>query len=64
MSWRGPYHTLYIGGSVKGRLLQTKSSLDKIFYKVLYRRIIYMSDFFGVNLDFFCCGLHKFSHRL
>ena len=45
-----------------------KSSLDKIFYKILYHHIIYMCDFF-VNLkDFFTmictsfhedCGFHK-----
>ena len=29
-----------------------KSSLDKIFYKVVYHRIIYMCDFF-MNLDNF-----------
>ena len=26
---------------------QTKSNLDKIFYNVVYHRIIYMCDFFG-----------------
>ena len=31
---------------------QTKSSLDKIFYKVVYHHIIYMCDFL-VNLDDF-----------
>ena len=31
---------------------QTKSSLDKIFYKILYHHIIYICDFF-VNLDDF-----------
>ena len=46
---------------------QTKSSLDKIFYNVVYHHIIYMSDFL-VNLDDFFvmvytgfhknCGLH------
>src|SRR6185312_9666104 len=42
---------------------QTKSSLDKIFYKVVYHHIIYMCDFF-VNLDnFFYCGLHRFSRN-
>jgi len=30
----------------------TKSSLDKIFYKIVYHHIIYMCDFF-VNLDNF-----------
>ena len=44
-----------------------KSSLNKIFYKVVYHHIIYMCDFF-VNLDVFFvvvytgfhedCGLH------
>ena len=31
---------------------QTKSSLDKIFFKIVYHHIIYMCDFF-VNLDDF-----------
>ena len=30
-----------------------KSSLDKIFYKVVYHHIIYMCDFFLVYLDDF-----------
>ena len=39
---------------------QTKSSLNKIFYKVVYHHIIYMCDFL-VNLDdFFYRGLHGF----
>ena len=41
---------------------QTKLSLDKIFYKVMYHHIIYMWDFF-VNLDNFfvmvCMSFHK-----
>ena len=41
-----------------------KSSLDRIFYKIVYHRIIYICDFF-VNLDdFFYRGLHKFSRKL
>jgi len=42
---------------------QTKSSLDKIFYKIVYHNIIYMCDFFLVNLDDFfavvCTGFHE-----
>ena len=42
--------------------LQTKSSLDRIFYKVVYHHIIYMCDF-CVNLDDFfvvvCTGFHE-----
>ena len=41
---------------------QTKSSLDKIFYKVMYHHIIYMCDFL-VNLDEFfvvvCTDFHE-----
>ena len=41
---------------------QTKLSLDKIFYKVVYHHIIYMCDFL-VNLDDFfavvCTGFHE-----
>ena len=41
---------------------QMNSSLDKIFYKVVYHHIIYICDFF-VNLDDFftvvCTGFHK-----
>ena len=41
---------------------QTKSSLNKIFYKVVYHHIIYMCDFF-VNLDDFfiiiCICFHE-----
>ena len=44
-------------------VLQTKSSLDKIFYKVVYHHIIYMCDFFLVNLDDFfavvCTSFHE-----
>jgi len=40
------------------------SSLDKIFYKIVYHYIIYMCDFF-INLDdFFYHDLHGFSRRL
>ena len=40
---------------------QAKSSLNKIFYKIVYHHIIYMCDFL-VNLnDFFYRGLHEFS---
>ena len=43
---------------------QTKSSFEKIFYKVVYHHIIYMYNFL-VNLDnFFCSGLHRFSRKL
>ena len=42
-------------------ILQTKSSLDKIFYKVVYHHIIYMCDFFGEFRRLFCRGLHEFS---
>ena len=34
-------------------MLQTKSSLNKIFYKVVYHHIIYMCDFFGEFRRFF-----------
>ena len=41
---------------------QTKSSLDKIFYKIVYHRIIYMCVFF-INLDDFfvviCTSFHE-----
>jgi hypothetical protein len=40
---------------------QIKSSLDKIFYKVVYYHIIYMYDFFGEFRRLFCRGLHEFS---
>ena len=40
---------------------QTKSSLDKIFYKIVYHHIIYMCDFFGEFRRLFCRGLHGFS---
>ena len=43
-------------------ILQTKSSLDKIFYKIVYHHIIYMCDFL-VNLNNFfavtCMGLYE-----
>ena len=48
---------------------QTKSSLDRMFYMVVYHHIIYTCDFFFVNLnDFFAmiytsfhegCGFHQ-----
>ena len=41
---------------------QTKSSLNKIFYKIVYHHIIYMCDFL-VNLDDFfvvvCTNFHE-----
>ena len=41
---------------------QMKSSLDKIFYKIVYHHIIYMCDFL-VNLDDYfaivCIGFHE-----
>ena len=40
---------------------QTKSSLDKIFYKIVYDHIIYMCDFFGEFKWHFCRSLHGFS---
>ena len=43
---------------------QTKSSLDKIFYKVVYHHIIYMCDFFGEFRQLFCRGLYGFSRKL
>ena len=43
---------------------QTKSSLEKIFYKVVYHRIIYMCDFFGEFRRLFYYGLDEFSRRL
>ena len=43
---------------------QTKSSLDKIFYKIVYHHIIYMCNFFGEFRWFFCHGLHRFSRKM
>ena len=43
---------------------QTKLSLDKIFYKIVYHHIIYMCDFFDKFRRLFCHGLHEFSRRL
>ena len=43
---------------------QTNSSLDKIFYKIVYHHIIYMCDFFYEFRWYFCRGLHEFSRRL
>ena len=40
---------------------QTKSSLDKIFYKVVYYYIIYMFVFWGEFIWLFCRDLHGFS---
>jgi len=40
------------------------SSLDKIFYRVVYHHIIYMCEFFGEFRWLFCHGLHRFSRRL
>ena len=40
---------------------QTQSSLDKIFYKIVYHHIIYMCDFFGEFRWFFYHSLHGFS---
>ena len=38
-----------------------KSSLDKIFYKIVYYHIIYMCDFLGEFKRMFCRNLHGFS---
>jgi hypothetical protein len=42
---------------------QTNSSLDKMFYKVVYYHIIYGCVFFLVNLDYFfaivCTGFYE-----
>ena len=43
---------------------QTKSSLDKIFYKVVYHHINYICDFFDEFRRLFCHGLHEFSRKL
>ena len=43
---------------------QIKSSLDKIFYMVVYHHIIYMCDFFGEFRRLFCRGLYGFSRGL
>ena len=43
---------------------QTKSNLDKIFYNVVYHRIIYMCDFFGEFRRLFYHGLDEFSRKL
>ena len=40
---------------------QTKSSLDKIFYKIVYHHIIYMCDFLCEFRRLFYHGLHGFS---
>ena len=43
---------------------QTKSSLDRIFYKIVYNHIIYMCNFSCEFRWLFCHGLHGFSRRL
>jgi len=43
---------------------QTKSSLNKIFYKVVYHHIIYMCDFFSKFRWLFYYGLHGFLWKL
>ena len=40
---------------------QTKSSFDKVFYKIVYYHIIYMCDFFGDFRQLFYRGLYGFS---
>ena len=40
-----------------------KSSLDRIFYKVVYHNIIYMVYFLCEFRWLFCRGLHRFSWR-
>ena len=42
---------------------QTKSSLDKIFYKIVCHHIICMCDFFGKFRRLFYRGLHGFSQQ-
>ena len=42
-------------------MLQTKSSLNKIFYKVVHHHIIYMCNFFDEFRRLFWRGLHGFS---
>ena len=44
-------------------ILQTKSSLDKIFYKIVYYHIICMCDFFGKFRRLFYRSLHGFSQQ-
>ena len=41
---------------------QTKSSLNKIFYKIVYHHIIYMCDFF-MNLDDFFVRVYTGFHE-
>ena len=43
---------------------QTKSSLDKIFCKIVYHYIIYICDVFDEFRRLFYHGLHGFSQRL
>jgi hypothetical protein len=43
---------------------QTKSSLDNIFYKVVYHHIIYMCDFSDEFKRVFYRDLHEFSQRV
>ena len=40
---------------------QKKSSSDKIFYKIVYHRIIYMCNFYGEFRRLFYYDLHWFS---
>jgi hypothetical protein len=40
---------------------QTKSNLEKIFYKIMYHYIVYMCDFFGNFRRLVCRDLHGFS---
>jgi hypothetical protein len=42
---------------------QTKSNLDKIFFKVVYHNVIYMCVFFVEFRWYFCHGLHGFSRE-
>jgi len=43
---------------------QMKSSLGRIFYKIVFHHIIYMCDFFCEFKWLFCHGLHGFSRKL
>ena len=45
-------------------ITETNSSLDKIFYKVMYHHVIYMCDFFYKFRQLSSYGLHEFSWRL
>ena len=46
------------------KITQTKSSLDKIFYKIVYHHIIYMCDFFSEFRRLFNRDLHEFWRSL